>query len=503
MISANLNTKILSVFIMFSNGRITMRLLTDDLRAKVLSIITPTQSEIDRQQKTIEELTIAIASYASEHGYQYSFILPQGSTGQKQTQLRGASDIDLFIGIDPNEYEHILALPRKQRSAELDSLFDRFIKEWFIPALSKIPAQDMRKTYSQHPYLSASYMGSDVDVLVCFDIPAERIASEGPITAVDRTVHHSAYVASRLNTRLRDDVRVLKSFVRACHAYGDACAVGQMGFTGVSLELLVINQQGLEGALQRIIDLREKPLDPLGRSKKQLLTKLSFKDDFVFIIDPTDTSRNIASSFSERAYNWVSRRAYELLDAKGDETKILDMVIEKAIPTTPPPDWLIPHLFIFEVCSDESKHYTVNRDKLYRVCRRISREISFERTGEPRFGQNTFEILLEGTRFAIGFLVERTDIPHTYARRGPPVGSSGMDAFIAAHKGVYQKEGYLWVDARRKWVNVREMIRSMMTEYLPAGFILQSGISETGWRIANILYRVILPLERFPIKARV
>ncbi len=274
----------------------------------------PTSEEIRTQHQVTNILVDGLARRSKALSQRYSFIEPQGSTGKKQTQLRGAADIDLFVGLKPDDFSDILALGLKERHQSLDELLNRFVETWFIPALKGSGATSIRKTYSQHPYLSLVLKGLDVDIIGCFDISADELARNGPVTAVDRTVHHTRYVVAHMNDRLREDVRILKSFVRAAHAYGDIAALGKMGFTGYSLELAVIMRDGLDSALAAIRSLEESPLDPIGRPLETLRAVPQFRDDYVFIIDPTDTRRNVASSFTQRTCRWLSHCIDELTE---------------------------------------------------------------------------------------------------------------------------------------------------------------------------------------------
>ncbi len=477
--------------------------MTTALREEILAKLRPTQDELERQQATIKNLTSVLESHAKEEGISYSFIQPQGSTGKKQTQLRGASDIDLFVALNPSDYENILMLPVKNRDIELDRIFELLIDNWFTPALGEIDASNLQKTYSQHPYLSATYLGNEVDILLCFDLPPESIAREGPITAVDRTIHHTDYVAKRLNSRLREDVRILKSFVHACHVYADTCAVGHMGFTGVSLELLVIEKGSLLGALKSLIELEKHPVDPLNREVEDLRRIPAFKDDFVFIIDPTDHNRNIASSFSKRSYTWLKNQTEHLLTLGSSDNRILDLVIEKPIPTTRPPEWIEKHLIINEFQAKKSIHYTIIRDKLHSFARKAAKELSHEGTGEKRFGKVAYEILFQDARFALGFIVENPKIPRTFTRRGPPADIPGAVEFKKTHSDSYESDGYLWVERRRRWVDADKLLDHLISTSLPGDLVKYADKTDIGHRVSNVLWQIIIPLENFPIEARV
>ena len=60
-------------------------LLPDSVREQILALITPSQEEIDRQARVINQLREALKEKVESTEYQYSFIEPEGSTGRKQT----------------------------------------------------------------------------------------------------------------------------------------------------------------------------------------------------------------------------------------------------------------------------------------------------------------------------------------------------------------------------------------------------------------------------------
>ena len=69
---------------------------------EVLKEITPTVQEIEFINNLSDLLKKLLDKKAKELKIKYTKIEPQGSTGIKQTQLRGDYDIDLFIGLDFN-----------------------------------------------------------------------------------------------------------------------------------------------------------------------------------------------------------------------------------------------------------------------------------------------------------------------------------------------------------------------------------------------------------------
>ncbi len=472
--------------------------LSDELRARVLSEISPTEAEIQKQAHIISELSAALESRAAEIGQAYSFIEPQGSTGRKQTQLRGAADIDLFVGLRMEDYsfsrEHGQQVPRDA----IDNLMNRLVDEWFVPAASRLNLKSIQKTYSQHPYLSLEMDGLEADILACFDLSSEELQELGPITAVDRTVHHTSYIAQRLTPMTRETARILKSFVRACHAYGDRCAVGQMGLTGVSLELVAILAEDFDSCLERVHSLDIDPIDPLDRTEEELRSIASFRDDHVILIDPTDTARNVASSFTLRAYRWVKHRIEQLWDVsrRGEQERAHEMLIESEIPIDPLPKEAAAHSFSFEYLSTGGSHYTVIRDKLYSLARMIEGQLKNERTGEARFGEILSEVYFEDNRYALGFLVEQPIIEPLYTRRGPPSDlTPAADRFRDAHSRIEERDGHLWSTETREWTNAEDMIRHLVEKNPIRGVRPFAEQSEASLRVLNVLARYVLEIE--------
>jgi tRNA nucleotidyltransferase (CCA-adding enzyme) len=473
--------------------------LPGELRSKVLSLICPTPEEIKTQQATVSALKHALELRAAKISQPFSFIEAQGSTGKKQTQLKLIADIDLFVGLRLKDYENIISNKPKERNRLIGGLLDGFVDDWFLPAVKTLEVENVLKTYSQHPYLSLSFMGLDVDILCCFDLSAEAIAENGPITAVDRTVHHSNFVADRLTPEKRDDVRLLKSFVRACHAYADDCAVGRMGFTGYSLELLVLESDSFADAIGRLVQLGTKPMDPLNRSVEKLRSSTSFRDDYVLIIDPTDHGRNVASSFDERAVRWVQLRAKQVTEflEMGSLEEHTGILVEAEIPKSPIPKAIRNHALSFEFQSDRTAHYTVLRDKLHRLARRISSQLESEDTGEARFGKSLTEVYFEDDRFALGVIVESVLISEDYLRKGPPITmKDAAEKFVETHPTSFEESGHLWTRRTRKWTNAKELAESVVEQHSIKGLTLTAKGTAVSRRVLRTLHDYVMQIEK-------
>nr|MDO8043170.1 hypothetical protein [Candidatus Baldrarchaeota archaeon] len=284
-----------------------------EIKNEALKIIKPTKHEIEKQKEIINRLKQSIEKIAIKKGYKFLFVEEEGSTGIKQTQLRGASDIDIFVALSPNDYKDILKLSKKEMRDKLHKEFEIIVEEWFKPAAINAGCTNIKITYAEHPYLSAKISGFDVDILAGFWLELQELLKRGPITAVDRTPHHSRFVHKNLSKEQRDEVRLLKAFLKACYTYGDMCAIGRSGFTGFSVELLIFFYKTFERTLLNLKSLPKTPIDFFGRKAEELRKHPKFGKDFLIIVDPTDPNRNAAASIDKRAYLYANHVAQKFL----------------------------------------------------------------------------------------------------------------------------------------------------------------------------------------------
>jgi len=386
------------------------------VRERVLRRIRPRPDDIMREQRCFSRIQEAVLSVARQHQVEVSFVQLEGSSGRKQTQLRGHRELDVFIGLPPSMvpgWEE--QLPSQ---LALNRLLHKLVRKIAVVAAEKAGCHNISVVFAQHPYVTAILGEFRVDLVFCFDLPLDYIMRKGPLTAVDRTPHHSRFIDENLSAEQRDDVRLLKAFFQACFTYGDASPVGRCGFTGFSAEILIYHMGTLEEALSSFKLLSTSPLDYFGRSIKEL--KRLFRNDFLIIVDPTDPRRNLAASISSRAYRYARHQALQVLHQPSPR-----FFLPKDIPTFSPQEerQLDPNFFVVEYRDETGWHYTKTRDKLYKYFSQLCRFLSKEPTGEKRFGRCLFEEVLdkEAGLYAVALWVEHYNISPYCVHIGPPL----------------------------------------------------------------------------------
>ena len=112
--------------------------------------------------------------------------------------------------------------------------------------------------YAQHPYLKVYERGVKIDIVPSFKIKE----GEGLVTAVDRSQLHKIWANARLDEKKRDDIRLLKQFLKNIGVYGAQARVE--GFSGYLCELLIINYGSFERLLKEACAWQRPVIDIEG-----------------------------------------------------------------------------------------------------------------------------------------------------------------------------------------------------------------------------------------------
>ncbi len=468
-----------------------------NLKNKLLAKLVPTESEQLNIKKITDLFISSLKEITSYQGLNYVFIESQGSTGKKQTNLTSASDIDIFIGLKKEDYSHILKLEKREKKEKIDQLFLDIINNIFILAAKKLKCEKIRIFYAEHPYLNVKKGIYDIDIVGCFALSKEELLKDGPITAVDRTPVHTDIISKNLTNNQKNDVRLLKSFFKGNYAYGDTCSIGQFGFTGFSAEVLILYFENLENTFQNFNFIRKKPIDFFNRDTKALLNIPRFKNDYIIIVDPTDRKRNIASSISRRAYEYINHQIFEFLKSPSE-----DFFIKQPIRMLSDDELskLGSNYYVLEFKSGDTVHYTELRDKLYSLGKKIKTLLEKESTGEPKFGKCTYTLYYEDYYYGLVFHCSKNNLSSIYQRKGPPVQlKEHVEQFKEKNPNFFIKNGFIWTEINRKYVILSQLIRDFVKKVQIKGLNLinQSsiGVHKAGKKALTILHKKILPLE--------
>jgi tRNA nucleotidyltransferase (CCA-adding enzyme) len=239
----------------------------DAVEAVVARSLAPSPEFLDRLRAVREELVATTERVARESGSRMRRCLVAGSAARGGF-LTDRVDVDFF-----------LLFPPELSRADLE-------REGLELARRVLPRHEIR--YAEHPYLRGAFAGFQVDVVPGYEVPD----GAHPISAVDRTPFHQAYLLTRETPALLEQVRLTKQFLRALGVYGSEARTG--GFSGYLVELLVVRYGRFRALLEEARDWRPPVRlvvhgGPLPRVPEEVALILD---------DPVDPARNVSSALT-------------------------------------------------------------------------------------------------------------------------------------------------------------------------------------------------------------
>ena len=237
---------------------------------RVLARLRPGENE----KQHINDVACRLVNAVDESGKAKGMVV--GSVA-RDTWISGDRDLDIFL-LFPQ------TLTRDDLEGEGLSLA-RTIAQRF--------ATGYQEKYAEHPYISASIEGLDVDLVPCYAVSsATEIKS-----AVDRTPFHTRFIKDRIREYI-DDVLLLKQLTKAGGVYGS----DQMteGFSGYLCELLIVHYRGFHSLLRAASGWRPGTVIEIEGSRTKKFTEP------LVVVDPVDPGRNVSASVSlTRMYEFV------------------------------------------------------------------------------------------------------------------------------------------------------------------------------------------------------
>ena len=399
-----------------------------ELLDRVLERIRPTPAERERVRRSVATFMDALGRVLERLGVGAEAEL-EGSYA-KDTWLSGDVDVDVFLLFDRDTPVEELGPSALTVGREVASELGAVARE----------------RYASHPYLEVVYDGIRFDL-----VPAYRVGGPGEIvTPVDRTPFHTRYVRSRLNERLRDEVRLLKRFMKGVGVYGAEIRV--LGFSGYLAELLVIYYGGFLETVRAASGWRPYRtfIDPEGyyRDPGSRLAASKVFNSPLIVIDPVDKTRNVASAVSlQRMSEFVA--ACRLFLEKPSEKFFF-----------PPPQPEIGEGEIRRLIAERGTYLLALKtiveegpeDVLWGQIRRGERKITdfLEKQGFTVLDTFSWS---SGREVVMVVELERGELPSLHLHQGPPVHSDEWRRFVDKYSG---REGVFGPYVRGdRWVVLR------------------------------------------------
>ena len=249
----------------------------------VLEKITPNENDRIQLQEIISNLSTLINKELMKQKSTASIELV-GSTA-KDTYLKHNLDIDMFILYPPSYPKDTIAQTTLQ--------------------IGRTILSNTEECYAEHPYIRGRFFTYKVEIVPCYQI-ADTVQK---ISAVDRTPFHTQYIKNHLQEAQKQEVRLLKQFLKGINCYGAEAEI--QGFSGYLCELLILKFHSFHQLLSHA--QQWKKLTTLSLTDHPIP---SFLDPLIFI-DPVDPERNVAAAVSPRSFHrFITACASYLEDPK-------------------------------------------------------------------------------------------------------------------------------------------------------------------------------------------
>jgi tRNA nucleotidyltransferase (CCA-adding enzyme) len=297
--------------------------------------------------------------------------------------------------------------------------------------------------YSSHPYVEAFVRGIRVNVVPCYDVEIGKWKS-----AADRSPFHTQYIKDNLDEEKKNQVRLLKKFLKSIRVYGAEIAIG--GFSGYVTEVLILKFGSFKSVLEAISNIKAG----LGQKKKEIISIERADQDIMktfnshlIIVDPVDPRRNLGAAISAESIGRFVLAARAFL-----ERPSLDFFMEskrnrKGIKYSY--NQLYPNLLVIEF-SYSKRSPDVIWGQLKRSLNALSKQLKLADFRVIRAACSTDEKELA----VFVFLLESLELWPYRERIGPEVFSrNATTSFISKNR----KEAlFMWVDDEMK---IRSLIK--------------------------------------------
>jgi tRNA nucleotidyltransferase (CCA-adding enzyme) len=197
----------------------------------------------------------------------------------KDTWIRDYADVDIFMRVSPQ-------LTKMQ------------LRDVCLPiAREALRPHRIVERYAEHPYIESTVELGKKSELRVNVVPCYKVEKGNWLSATDRSPYHTEYISQHLTEEQRDEVRLLKAFMRGIGSYGADIKTG--GFSGMLCETLIASRKDFRRVTHDFMGWREEVIDVEnyyeGRREE---THRIFREPLI-VIDPVDKGRNLAAAVRE------------------------------------------------------------------------------------------------------------------------------------------------------------------------------------------------------------
>ncbi|WP_268541448.1 CCA tRNA nucleotidyltransferase [Candidatus Nitrosotenuis cloacae] len=229
---------------------------------QVEKIVVPSPKLQKEKDELVSRVLGLVEKQASSHAEIVGVEL--GGSFAKGTWLPQRADVDIFIRFKTTVQEKEFAEIGKKIGFAALSSYRPYVR------------------YAEHPFVEAQIGDTKINVVPCYDVEEGRWKS-----SADRSPFHTRFMRKSLDEKMRNEVRILKWFLKCNGIYG--AEIAMQGFSGYVSEVLVLNFGTFDGVIRAVAQLKQGQV--IGNAGKKFETP-------VVIMDPVDPNRNLGAAIS-------------------------------------------------------------------------------------------------------------------------------------------------------------------------------------------------------------
>lgn len=301
------------------------------------------------------------------------------------------------------------------------------------------------RMYSEHPYTRGVFEGIDVDM-----VPGYSLTSTEKLrTAVDRTPFHTDYISSRMSDEQKDEVRLLKKFMKGIGAYG--AEPNARGFSGYLCELLVLHFGSFEEVLENASEWREGTTIVIEKRGAPMIGAL-------IVYDPVDSKRNVASAVHVETLSLFITAARSYLASPSEKfffpAERKPMTEDELRRTADLHGSRIITVVFSRPDAIEDNLYSQLRKTRYALIKKLN-----------EFDYNVLRSVhdMNDSTLEIAFELERDVLSKTYKHIGPPVWIKNAETFLSKWKNNEYGDPFIEEDS---WCVIAERMYFTASEML-------------------------------------
>ena len=418
------------------------------------------------QRKKVDKIANQVFSLVNKEAKKQKAVVSVhfGGSYAKETWTPEKIDIDIFV---------------KFKKTTSEKNFETIGKKIGFDSLKKFKPY---VRYSEHPFVEADIDGVGVNVVPCYDIKKGEWKS-----AADRSTFHTEFMSEKLTGSMKDDIRILKCFLKINGMYG--AEIAKQGFSGYVCEVLVYYLGSFENVLKKISKLKNNEM--VGESPRKF-------DSPLVIIDPIDRNRNLGAAISiQNVTNFI------LIARNFLKKNSISYFKEK-------PNNKIPAELARNTLVINFKYKKRSDDIIYGQIKRAATSLESQMNKEGFNVLRSDAVAYDKTNASLLFLLESLSISKNEIRTGPDVFSGDFSTkFIHTNS---KKSKLMWTDKEgklqslqtRRYENAKAYLNDLIKNHMndsgipkglrtdfKAGFQIKSGKDKQSTSVKKSISKLI------------